>query len=156
MKKFEISLKNKLSQEKRKELWMTENSPKSQLVANNILPMNPEIGFYLTVEGLQISEDFFKEEYIQISKAYFSVMKKLDEHYKKSKLKQPVKQSKTRQELIKELLKVIIIIGIGVGAFASFFFGFRIGLLIGFFSAALNIFGVFYRNKHYSEYYNQD
>ena len=71
----------------RKERWMKENSSKSQLLGNNILPMNPEVGFYITVEGLQISQDFFKEEYEQISKSYHSVMKKLDEYYKKSKQK---------------------------------------------------------------------
>jgi FKBP-type peptidyl-prolyl cis-trans isomerase (trigger factor) len=49
--------------------------------------MNPEVGFFITVEGLQISQDFFKEEYEQISKSYYSVMKKLDEYYKNSKQK---------------------------------------------------------------------
>lgn len=73
--------------EQRKEKWMKENSPKSQLLGNNILPMNPEVGSYITVEGLQISQDFFKEEYEQISKSYHSVMKKLDEYYKNSKQK---------------------------------------------------------------------
>ena len=73
--------------EQRKEKWMKENSPKSQLLGNNILPMNPEVGLYITVEGLQISQDFFKEEYEQISKSYHSVMKKLDEYYKNSKQK---------------------------------------------------------------------
>ena len=73
--------------EQRKEKWMKENSPKSQLLGYNILPMNPEVGFYITVEGLQISQDFFKEEYEQISKSYYSVMKKLDEYYKNSKQK---------------------------------------------------------------------
>jgi len=73
--------------EQRKEKWMKENSPKSQLLANIIFPMNQEIGFYITVEGLQISQDFFKKEYEQISESYHSVMKKLDEYYKNSKQK---------------------------------------------------------------------
>lgn len=76
-----------ITKEKRKEIWMKENSPKSQLLGNNILSMNPEIGFYITVEGHQISQDFFKDEYEQISKSYHSVMKKLDEYYKNSKQK---------------------------------------------------------------------
>ena len=73
--------------EQRKEKWMKENSPKSQFIGNNILPMNTEVGFYITVEGLKISQDFFKEEYEQISKSYHSVMKKLDEYYKNLKQK---------------------------------------------------------------------
>lgn len=68
--------------EQQKEKWLKENSPKSQLLGNNILPMC--IGFFLTVEGLKISQDIFNEEFDQISKSYFSVMKKLDEYYKKS------------------------------------------------------------------------
>ena len=71
--------------EQLKEKWMEKNSFKSQLLSNNIISMTPEIGFYITVEGLQISQDFFKEEYEQISESYNSVMKKLDEYYKKSK-----------------------------------------------------------------------
>jgi hypothetical protein len=66
----------------RKEKWLKENSSKSQLLYYNILPMNPELGFYVTVEGLQISQDFFKEEYEQINKSYKSVIKKMDEYYK--------------------------------------------------------------------------
>lgn len=68
--------------EERKEKWMKQNSSKSQLLGNNILPLHPELGFFITVEGLQISEDFFKEEYEQINKSYYSVMKKLKEYYK--------------------------------------------------------------------------
>jgi hypothetical protein len=67
-----------------KDKWLSENSHKSQLMGNNILPMRPDFGFFITVEKLEISEDIFKEEYDAISKAYFSIMKKLDEHYKKS------------------------------------------------------------------------
>ena len=66
----------------RKEKWMKQNSPKSQLLSNNILSMNPDIGFYIKVENFEISEDFFKDEYNQIVSAYNSVLKKLDEHYK--------------------------------------------------------------------------
>lgn len=66
----------------KKEKWLKENSPKSQLLGNYILPMNPELGFFITVDCLQISQEFFKDEYDQIYKSYFSVMKKLDEYYK--------------------------------------------------------------------------
>jgi len=68
-----------------KEKWLNENSHKSQLVSSNILPMRPDLGFFIPVGKLDISEYIFKEEYDVISKAYFSVIKKMDEHYKNSK-----------------------------------------------------------------------
>lgn len=65
--------------------WMNENSHKSQLLKYNIMSMNPDVGFYINVEGIEVSKDFFKEEYEQISKSYFSVLKKMDDYYKKLK-----------------------------------------------------------------------
>ncbi len=70
-----------------KEKWLSENSHKSQLMGNNIIPMRPDVGFFITVDNIDIPENIFKEEYHMIRKGYFSVMKKLDEHYKNSKQK---------------------------------------------------------------------
>jgi len=72
-------------EEEVKEKWLSENSHKSQLIGNNIIPMRPGVGFFIKVENIDISENIFKEEYDMIIKGYFSVMKKLDEHYKNSK-----------------------------------------------------------------------
>jgi hypothetical protein len=47
--------------------------------------MRPDLGFFIPVGKLDISEYIFKEEYDVISKAYFSIIKKMDEHYKNSK-----------------------------------------------------------------------
>lgn len=69
------------------EKWLNKNSHKSQLMGNNILPMRPDLGFFIKVENVEIPEYIFKEEYDMIRKGYCSVMKKLDEHYKKSKQK---------------------------------------------------------------------
>ncbi len=68
--------------EERKTKWLDKNSGKSQLLSNNIISMNPEVGYYIKVEGIEISTDFFPEEFEQITTAYNSVIKKLDEHYK--------------------------------------------------------------------------
>lgn len=68
----------------RMERWMKNNAGMSQLLSKNIMSMNPEVGFYIKVEGIEISQDFFKEEYEQITKSYFSVMKKISEYYKNS------------------------------------------------------------------------
>lgn len=63
--------------EERKNNWLNENSPRANLMGNCILPMNPEIGQYLTVNDFKISQDFFTEEFNQISKAYYSVLDKM-------------------------------------------------------------------------------
>jgi len=65
-----------------KQKWLSENSYKSQLMGNGMLPMKPDIGSFIKVESIEIPEAIFKEEYDTIKAAYFSVIKKLDEHYK--------------------------------------------------------------------------
>ena len=81
--------------EERKEKWLKQNAPFAQLLCNRIMGMSPEIGFYIKVEGFQISQDFFKEEYEQLTKAYESVMRKLDEYNKNNKSKSNGKIFKT-------------------------------------------------------------
>ncbi len=73
----------KKHQEECKEKWLNENSHKSQVMGNNFFHMRPDFGFFVTVQKIDISEDIFKQEYDLISQAYFSVMKKMDEHYRK-------------------------------------------------------------------------
>jgi sulfate adenylyltransferase subunit 1 (EFTu-like GTPase family) len=60
-----------------KNKYMEETFYKSQLLINNILGFKPMIGHYVKVEGIDISEKFFKEEFEQITKAYFSVIEKI-------------------------------------------------------------------------------
>ena len=48
-----------------------------QLLGNNITPLRPGVGFYVTVDGLEISEDYFPEEYDQIRNAWNSTVKKI-------------------------------------------------------------------------------
>ena len=69
----------------RKEQWMKKNSFKSQLLSHQIMPLRPDLGFFVTVNQIDISKDFFEEEYNQIVNAYFSVMKKMDEYNKLNK-----------------------------------------------------------------------
>ena len=67
------------------ENWMDSNSYKSQFIGSNIIPLRPDIGYFINVNGIDIAQDIFKDEYAAISNAYFSVIKKMDEHYKKTK-----------------------------------------------------------------------
>jgi hypothetical protein len=75
---YEEHQKYKEDQKKR---WMDHNAPKSRLLASQIMSMSPDIGYYINVEGFQISQNIFKEEYKQITDAYYSVIKKLQEHH---------------------------------------------------------------------------
>ena len=50
-----------------------------QLLGSNITPLRPGVGFYVTVDGLEISEDYFPEEYEQIQNAWNSAVKKIKE-----------------------------------------------------------------------------
>ena len=50
-----------------------------QLLGSNITPFRPGVGFYVTVDGLEISENYFPEEYEQIRNAWGSVVKKIKE-----------------------------------------------------------------------------
>ena len=50
-----------------------------QLLGSNITPLRPGVGFYVTVDGLEISEDYFPEEYEQIQNAWGNVAKKIKE-----------------------------------------------------------------------------
>jgi len=78
--------------------WFSENSHISQSLGANIIPLHPIIGSYVKVNNLNISEDIFKQEFDIITKAYFSVMKKLEKHYINNKV----------NEVRKEKLKTIL------------------------------------------------
>jgi len=70
---------------KEEKIWMDSNAPYSQLLGNSIIPMRPDIGFFIKVEKLDIPEKFFKDEFQNICRSYFSVIEKLDKYYKNSK-----------------------------------------------------------------------
>lgn len=63
-----------------KKIWIEEQKKQISLVNPNIVPMNPSEGFFFKVNGLEIPEKIFKEEFDMISKAYFSVIQKIVSH----------------------------------------------------------------------------
>lgn len=69
----------------RKEKWLEKNAKFSKLLCSRIMGLSPEIGYFIKVEGFQISQEFFPEEYRKITDAYNSVMNKLDEYNRNSK-----------------------------------------------------------------------
>jgi hypothetical protein len=62
---------------KYKEEWIKDQTKKVSLVSPEIIPSDPVHGFFFKVNNLEIPEKIFKEEFDQISKAYFSVLHKL-------------------------------------------------------------------------------
>lgn len=60
-----------------KKEWIEEQKKKIQLVNPNLIPINPTIGVFFKVNGIEIPENIFKEEFDAISKAYSSVLEKL-------------------------------------------------------------------------------
>jgi len=69
-----------------KKQWLEKNSYKSQLLSNSIIPMNPDIGFYIKVNDIEIPEKYFKNQYKKISSAYFSILKEMDQYWKNQKV----------------------------------------------------------------------
>ena len=61
------------------EEYIKEQYQRLQLLGSNITPLRPGVGFSTTVDGLEISEDYFPEEYEQIQNAWSSVAKKIKE-----------------------------------------------------------------------------
>ena len=57
--------------------YIKEQYQHLQLLGSNITPLRPGVGFYVTVDGLEISEDIFPEEYEQIQNAWGSVVEKI-------------------------------------------------------------------------------
>lgn len=60
-----------------KKEWIEEQRKQIQLVDPHIIPTNPEIGFFFKVNGIEIPEKLFKEEFDVISNAYSSVIQKI-------------------------------------------------------------------------------
>lgn len=76
---------NGLSSAEYKKKWMDDNCGISQVVSNDILPFVPPIGMIVNINRVDIPEKIFPKEFAAITKAYFSVLKKMNEHYKKLK-----------------------------------------------------------------------
>ena len=83
---FELDLEEQLKRDKElKKQWLDENSKFAIVLKNNKADFKKDFGFFMTVKGLEIYENMFKEEFDSIFKAYGSVMKKMEDHYNANK-----------------------------------------------------------------------
>ena len=63
-----------------KKEYIKEQKDHLSLIGSSITPMRPGIGFYITVDGLEVSEEFFPDEYKEILEAWHSVVGKIKKH----------------------------------------------------------------------------
>jgi hypothetical protein len=62
-------------------LWLDENAPKyNGSISYRLLPMRPDEGPIIKVNGVDIPEDVFPEEFKVINKALNDVLDKMNEH----------------------------------------------------------------------------
>jgi hypothetical protein len=66
-----------------KEKWLDENDYHGTGLTEYIIPAKPDVGNFVKVDMLDIPKDIFPREFEQIIKSYYSVLKKLEKHYKK-------------------------------------------------------------------------
>lgn len=62
-----------------KEKYFKSNKTTSMLIDPYLTKIRPDIGEYITVEGLDIPKDLFQEEYNAVVTSYHSVLKKIKE-----------------------------------------------------------------------------
>lgn len=72
----------KLSLDNLKSKWLNENCSTAMLMGPWIISLQPDLGKLFTVDGFQIYEEIFPDEFNKIKEAYFSVLEKLEKHYK--------------------------------------------------------------------------
>ena len=63
------------------EKWFKDNDYQGILVGPGIVPLRPDLGYYIKVDVLEIPESMFPEEFKQITQAYHDVLEKLKNHY---------------------------------------------------------------------------
>ena len=69
--------------EEMKREWIEEQSEFLKLVSPEIIPLSPTFGFFFKVNNVEIPQEIFKEEFDIISKAYFSVIDKINSQDKR-------------------------------------------------------------------------
>jgi hypothetical protein len=73
--------------EANRKTWFENNSFKGSMLGYHLMGCRPDLGFYIKVDNLEISQDFFKEEYETIVEAYHSVLDKMKEYYEANNAK---------------------------------------------------------------------
>lgn len=68
--------------EKERKVWLNKNAHKAMMMSASIIPMSPPNGMYFNVNGIEVSESLFPDEYKIISEQYFKVIDKYKNYCK--------------------------------------------------------------------------
>lgn len=60
-----------------KNSYIRHQKYKLQLLSNNIIPLSPDTGNYIEINGIRISENFLPEEYDKVTKVWTDVANKI-------------------------------------------------------------------------------
>jgi len=83
--------------------WLDENCYLSQLLSTGLVPMKPDLGYFMKVDQIEVFKDIFPEEYDKIIEATNSVLLKLDKHYKQL----PKKPANLRKVMLSTSCKIL-------------------------------------------------
>jgi len=61
--------------------WLDNNCHLGKLIGHSIQPLKPNIGFYIELGDIEIPHDVFPEEYDELVKINYRILKKLENHY---------------------------------------------------------------------------
>ena len=61
--------------------WLDESCKQGKMMGPYIIGLRPGIGFLVNVNGVDIPQDLFKEEYDQVVNALHSVLGKMGKHF---------------------------------------------------------------------------
>lgn len=63
-----------------KRKWMKHHADYEKMLGSHIIPLRPDIGFYVTLNGLDIGDMIFPEEYKILEETYFKILTKIKEN----------------------------------------------------------------------------
>jgi hypothetical protein len=61
--------------------WLDNNCHLGKLISYSVQPVKPEIGFYIELGDIEVPHDVFPEEYDELVKINYKILKKLENYY---------------------------------------------------------------------------
>ena len=64
-----------------KDPYLQENAPMSTLLCSQLYPFQPDLGYYVVINGVKISEKHFPDEFQKITETHQKVLRNLQDMY---------------------------------------------------------------------------
>lgn len=61
--------------------WMDKKCGQGKMISSSMVSMRPDIGFFVTVDGMEIPKELFPDEFAAIHEARVSALKKMARHF---------------------------------------------------------------------------